>query len=117
MLSENSGVNRLYDATVNLQSELNQRCSVYEFAPDGGKTEAYLIKGENGKLTVVGGGPQKNAAELLAFISPYGTDIDKWYVYGEDDDNCGAMRSLVSEGSISVGNVYVINREEIRIGE
>ena len=113
----NSKINRLYDATVNLQTDLNSRCSVYEFAPGGAETEAYLIKGENGKITVVGGGSSGNADELAAFISAYGTDIDKWYVYGDDEDNSGAMRTLTSNGSVNVNNVYVINREEIKTGE
>ncbi len=110
----NSKINRLYDATVNLQEDLNRRCNIYEFAPDGGEAQGYLIKGENGKITFIGGGAAKNAEDLAAFISGYGTEIDKWYIYGDDEENAGAMRALTSNGSVTADKVYVITREEIR---
>ena len=109
----NRKINTLYDATVNLQEDMNRRCSIHEFIPQSGETEGYLIRGENGELTFVGGGSSENAAELAKFLLAYGSGIDKWYVYGSGEEDAGAMRTLTSEGVVSAGKVYVINREEL----
>ena len=109
----NSKINRLYDATVNLQSDMNKRCAIYEFTPDGGEAEGYLIKGSDGKLSFIGGGGAENAEALGEFLASYGTDIDKWYVYGDDDDNSGAMKQLLDSGSAGAKEVYVINRTKL----
>ena len=110
----NRKINTLYDATVNLQEDMNRRCSIHEFIPASGEVEGYLIRGENGELTFVGGGSSENADELGAFLLAYGSGIEKWYVYGSGEEDAGAMRTLTSEGVVSAGRVYVINREELK---
>ena len=110
----NSKINRLYDATVNLQKDMNGRCSIHEFIPQSGRTEGYLIKGENGELTFIGGGSSENAEELGRFLLSYGSSVDKWYVYGDTEEDAGAMREVTSEKMIDAGSIYVINREEIK---
>ena len=107
----NNKINKLYDATVNLQAELNGRCSMYEFSPEG-KVEGYLLRAGDGTLSFIGGGSEKNADELRDFLSKYGNSITNWYVYGDDDENSGAARTLISEGVVGVEGIYVINREE-----
>ena len=49
----NSKINRLYDATVNLQEDLNKRSSVYEQRSDDGSIEGFLIKGSDGNEYVI----------------------------------------------------------------
>lgn len=107
----NNKINKLYDATVNLQAELNGRCSMYEFAPEG-KVEGYLLRAGDGTLSFIGGGSEKNADELRDFLSKYGNSITNWYVYGNDDENSGAAKALILEGVVGVEGIYVINREE-----
>ncbi len=109
----NSKINRLYDATVNLQDDLNSRCSIYEFIPAGGETEGYLLRGSDGTLTFIGGGAAENADELETFIGRFGSEVERWYVYSDDEEGAGAMRALTSKGAVSAGKVYVMNREEI----
>lgn len=110
----NSKINKLYDATVNLQQDLYSRCSIYEFVPQTGRTEGYLVRTGNNQLTFIGGGSSENAEELEDFIKQYGTDITDWYVYADDEENAGAMHSLESGGQIVINAVYVIDRKEIK---
>ena len=109
----NNKINRLYAATVNLQEDMNGRCGIYEFRPDGNATEGYLIRESDGKITFIGGGGEQNADDLGRFIEKYGNTVETWYVYSDDDENAGAMKALVLEGVISPDNVYVTDRKEI----
>ncbi len=109
----NSKINRLYDATVNLQTDMNNRSSIYEFTDDGGNTAGYLIKNSDGKLAFVGGGAKDNAEALSRFFDRYGNTVSEWYVYGDDDENAGAMRELIYQAKINVEKVYVVDRKEI----
>lgn len=109
----NNKINRLYAATVNLQADMNGRCAIYEFRPGGNATEGYLIRESDGKLTFIGGGGEQNADELGRFLEEYGNTVETWYVYSDDDENAGAMKTLVSEGAISPDKVYVTDRKEI----
>ncbi len=109
----NSKINRLYAATVNLQDDMNRRCSMYEFAPEGKTAQGYLLQGSDGLITFVGGGSAENAEELSDFLAKYGSVVNTWYIYGDDDENAGAMKKLLSSGEVTADNVYVITREEI----
>lgn len=110
----NSKINRLYAATVNLQEDMNRRCSMYEFVPEGGGIEGYLLQGSDGLITFIGGGDSGNADELADFLARYGSVVDKWYVYGSSDKDCGAMKAVLSSGEVTAGNVYVITAEELK---
>ena len=110
----NNKINQLHEVTVSLQNEQNGKCSVYEFTGASGEIEGYLLKGSDGKVTFIGGGAADNAGSLKAFIEEHGTDIDTWYVYGEGDEDAGAMRELTSSGQVSCSRIYVMNREEIK---
>ncbi len=109
----NNKINKLYDATVNLQSDLGSRCSVYEFIPDSGASEGYLLRASDGTLTFVGGGAAANADALKDFLEKYGSDVEKWYAYGQDEAENGAMRQLIKSGQVSVGRSFVIETKEI----
>ncbi len=109
----NNKINRLYAATVNLQDDINSRCSIYEFKPDGGDTEGYLIREGDGTVTFIGGGGPDNTDSLRDFLSKYGNSVENWYTYGDDDDNAGAMHDLIEEQSVFVQNAYIIDRKEI----
>ncbi len=109
----NNKINKLYDATVNLQTDMNGRCSIYEFTTSGGEKAGYLIKGSDGTMTFVGGGPADNADELAEFLDRYGNEITQWYVYGDDDADSGAMNKLTESAKVNVGKIYVIDRKEI----
>lgn len=109
----NNKINRLYDATVNLQEDINGRCSVYEFTPDGGEVAGYLLKGSDGNVTFIGGGPADNSDMLKDFLARHGNDVRRWYVYGKDESDSGAMRELIESGYVDPDGIYVINREEI----
>lgn len=109
----NNKINRLYDATVNLQADMNSRCSVYEFAPDPGTSAGYLLRESDGTLTFIGGGPAGNADALGSFLDEYGKDIAKWYAYGDDEADSGAMRQLMTSQEVHVDRVYVIDAKEM----
>lgn len=109
----NSKINRLYDATVNLQEDLNSRVSVYEFVPSGDDAEGFLLRGSDGRLSFIGGGSSENTDELKAFLARYGNSIENWYIYDNDEENAGAVKELLSSKEIDIGKVYVIKREEM----
>lgn len=108
----NRKINDLYAATVNLQDDLNSRCSVYEFTPEGSDVAGYLLKGSDGSLTFIGGGDADNAGKLSEFLQKYGTDITNWYVYGQEEQECGALNEVMESSSINVENVYVLERKD-----
>lgn len=109
----NGKINRLYDVTVKLQDDMDNRCGLYEFSSSDGVIEGYLLKGSDGTLSFVGGGSSKNADKLGEFLADHGDAVTNWYVYGDDEENAGAMRALVSSGSVKAKNIYVIDRKEI----
>ncbi len=109
----NNKINKLYAATVNLQTDMNSRCSIYEFVPEGGVSAGYLIKGSDGTLVFIGGGGRENADELSVFFEKYGNNIDKWYIYGEDEENAGAMHELIDAGLVNAEKIYVTDAKEL----
>ncbi len=109
----NNKINKLYAATVNLQTDMNSRCSIYEFLPDGGESAGYLIKGSDGSLVFIGGGGRENADELSAFLEKYGNNITKWYVYGDDEENAGALYELTDAGLVNAEKMYVMDAKEL----
>lgn len=109
----NNKINRLYDATVNLETALNSRCSIYEFcAQEGADPTGYLIKDSNGRLTMIGGGGIDDTDEIYDFIIQYGNVIDTWYVYGDEDADRGAYDGCVIYKDLEIKNVYEIERKE-----
>ncbi|MCR5591867.1 MAG: hypothetical protein K6F73_10095 [Lachnospiraceae bacterium] len=109
----NNKINKLYDVTVSLERDMSGACAVFEYSGSGGKTDGYLLKTSDGKITFIGGGGAENANSLKAFLEGYSSTVDTWYVYSEEDDDAGAMRELTSSGAIKADRVYVIDRKEI----
>jgi len=109
----NSKINRLYDVTVRLQEDIESRCSVYEYISDDGEVSGYLLKGSDGNISFIGGGSSENASTLGEFIARYTDTVDVWYVYGDGEEESGAMKELVGSGKIEAGKVFVVNREEL----
>ncbi len=109
----NGKINSLYAATLNLQEDMNSRCAMYEFVGADGKVEGYLLRGSDGTLSFIGGGSSANADDLADFIGKYGTSVTKWYVYGEDEESAGAMRTLTSNGTVDAEKVFVISADEL----
>ena len=109
----NRKINSLYTTTVNLQNQVNDGCSVYEFTPaNGEQSEGYLVRQSDGSLVMVGGGAEDNGSSLYDFIAEYGTNISVWYLYASDKENSGAYDYCKRMG-ISVDKVYVLNVEEV----
>ena len=109
----NNKINTLYESTVSLQEDLNNRCAIYEFSPNGSTVEGYLIKGTDGSLTMIGGGKSEYGESLYDFINQYGDGLDNWYLYGIDEDNIGGYSYCALNSGMSVDNVYVLNRTDI----
>lgn len=108
----NNKINKLYEVTVLLQSEMDSECKMYEFAPNG-VNEGYVVKNSDGSITVIGGGSAENAQSLSEIIKKYGDVVDTWYVYGSDDKNIGAYRKCKDEKGITVNNVYELTRTDV----
>lgn len=108
----NNKINTLYDATVNLQNELNSSCRTYEYAANG-DVIAYVVKNTDGSVAVVGGGDGSNADGLCDFILKYSDSVKDWYVYGLDSDNYGALETCMNTKGLLVENIYVIERTDL----
>lgn len=109
----NRKINDLYAATVNLQDDMNSRCSVYEFTGSDGEVAGYLLKGSDGNLTMIGGGDISCADALSEFITKHGTSVSNWYIYSNSDEDTGALNAILSGNSINVDAVYLLGREDI----
>ena len=75
----NNKINTLYDATVNLQDEINSSCRTYEYAPNG-EIEAYVIKNTDGSISVVRTGEIVNESEFNDFVNKYGSEVKSDYI-------------------------------------
>lgn len=108
----NRKINSLYDATANMQVQLNSQCSIHEFITESGNCEGYLLKDSAGNLTMIGGGDAKDGEELYDFLEGYGTSLDAWYLYGNDESDNGAYKYCTENRGIEVGEVYVLERTD-----
>ena len=86
---------------------------MYEFIPEGKGVEGYLLQGSDGTISFIGGGSAENSEDLAEFLEKYGSVVNNWYVYGDSDEDSGAMNKILSSGQVMADNVYVITREEI----
>ncbi len=110
----NRKINSLYEATVNLQAQVNEGCSIYEFRSEGtGETEAYLIRQTNGSIILIGGGDKENAEALYDYIKGYSDKVDAWYLKSDKSGDTGAYTECISKG-IKVGNTYYLNIKEVK---
>lgn len=110
----NNKINSLHDSTANLQRDLDSRCSMYEFTTNSGKVEGYLMKGSDGSTTMIGGGSAENADALYSFLEEYGYSLTNWYLYDGEEENVGAYLVCTTEKGISVDNVYVLSRTQVK---
>lgn len=110
----NNKINSLYAVTVNLQSDIDSRCSIYPFvAHEGDDPTGYLLKDPDGRLVMFGGGGVDDTDEIYDFITRYGTEIESWYVYGDTDAERGAYDGCVEyKKDLVIKNVYTVVREE-----
>ena len=104
----NTKINTLYDATVMLENAANTKISVYELKEDDGSVTMTLMISPEGTVTVIDGAGKTNGTEAYELISKYADKVDKWYLYGEDDDSKGAYDFCVDQG-MKVENTYLIS--------
>lgn len=106
----NNKINTLYDATVNLQNEINSSCKTYEYAP-AGELEAYIIKNTDGSIAVIGGGNADDESALCDYIKSFGTVVDTWYLNGADAESQEAYNYCITSGGIEVKNVILAGED------
>ena len=104
----NSKINSLYDATVVLENAANTKMTVYEVKKDNGSVVMTLMISPDGTVTAVDGGGRENGDSCYELISKYTDNVDRWYVYGDDEENKGAYRHCKEMG-ITVDEVYLIS--------
>ncbi|MDO4188952.1 MAG: DUF6077 domain-containing protein [Lachnospiraceae bacterium] len=104
----NNKINSLYDATVMLEKAANTKMSVYEVTKDDGSIVMTLMISPEGTVIAVDGGGRENGDACYELISEYTDNVDKWYVYGDDEENKGAYRHCKEKG-ITVDEVYLIS--------
>ncbi len=80
----NSKINRLYDATVNLQKQMEEGSKLYEYTGDDGEVKGYLIKGSDGSVTYIGDESAQNDESVAAFIDRYAGSDRVYYIDMEE---------------------------------
>ena len=111
----NSKINSLHTATVGLQKSIDDKCGIYEFrADEEGDCAGFLLTMTDGSVCFYGGGPAGNGKALFEFIQRFGGNVDKWYLYSEEEDDKGAYDYCIEQG-LKVNNAYVMKGiEEVR---
>ncbi|MFT3982462.1 MAG: DUF6077 domain-containing protein [Lachnospiraceae bacterium] len=105
----NNKINSLHEATQNLQLSMDEKCSLYEFKPENSDAaEGYLIRQSDGTLVMIGGGSAENGALLYEFLTKYGAQLDKWYLYGDTKAEQGAYEYCVGEKGMQVDRTYYL---------
>ena len=104
----NNKINSLYEATVVLENAANTKMSVYELKGATGTVEMTINVSPEGSVTVYGGGREGNGTEAFELIKKYTDTVDKWYLYGKDEDNKGAYDFCIERGLI-VNETYLIS--------
>lgn len=108
----NRKINSLYDATVNLQQQVNEGTRIYEFVPsDSQETVAYILRQADGGLTVIGSGRASYGEELYDLISLYSSEVNAWYLRSDKEEDAGAYNVCIKKG-LEVRHTYYINVEE-----
>ncbi len=108
----NRKINSLYDATVNLQQQVNEGTRIYEFVPsDSQETVAYILRQADGGLTVIGSGKASYGEELYDLISLYSSEVNAWYLRNDKEEDAGAYNECIKKG-LEVRHTYYINVEE-----
>lgn len=112
----NNKINSLHNATQNLQIAMDEKCSIYEFKPEpSGEAEGYLLKQSDGRLVMIGGGTSENGEALYEFLTKYGAQLDKWYLYGKSEADMGAFDYCTGDREMEVGSVYYLTgMEEVK---
>ena len=112
----NNKINSLHNATQNLQLAMDEKCSIYEFKPEAGDEVAgYLLRQSDGRLVMIGGGAEENGEALYEFLTKYGAQLDKWYLYGESAADRGAYDYCTDGKGMEVGSVYYLTgMEEVK---
>lgn len=104
----NNKINSLYDATLQLEKAANTKMTVTEVTDDDGSVIMTLMVSPEGIVTAIGGGARENGDACYDAISKYTDNVDRWYVYGDDEENKGAYRECKEKG-ITVDEVYLIS--------
>ena len=107
----NNKINSLYDATVVLENAANTKMSVYELKGDDEDVLLTVMVSPEGTVTVVGGGSETEGVNTYEFIKKYTDKVDKWYLYGDDDENKGAYDFCKDKG-LKITETYVISGVE-----
>ena len=107
----NNKINSLYDATVVLENAANTKMSVYELKGDDEDVLLTVMVSPEGTVTVVGGGSETEGVNTYEFIKKYADKVDKWYLYGDDDENKGAYDFCKDKG-LKITETYVISGVE-----
>ena len=109
----NYKINNLYSATVALEEAARGKVSMYEYIPEGSDhAQATLMVSGDGNVSVYGGGAKENGQGLYEFITEHTLNVDRWYLYGHDDDNIGAFDYCRNLG-ITVDKCYYMELEEV----
>lgn len=112
----NSKINNLYNVTVSLEKATEDKVSLYEFKERGGDDViATLLVTGQGTTTLTGGGSAEYGQDLYDFVSQYTVRVDNWYIYGEDEENTGALYYCLNKGLI-VDKIYCLTGLE-QLGE
>ena len=109
----NNKINSLYNTTVNLQTQVNDNCTIHEFIPEeSGAVEAYLLVQSDGSVVVFDGGNEDYVEGLYDFVTEYGKTVTSWYVNGNSQGDMAGVDYCKDKG-LEVKKLYVLNVDEV----
>ena len=107
----NQKINSLYDATVLLENAANTKVTADELKASDGTVAVTITISPSGVATVYGSNKKVSVTDCYDLISKYTDKVDKWYLFGDDEDNRAAYDYCIENG-IKVVETYVISGVE-----
>lgn len=104
----NKKINSLYDATVLLENAANTKMAVYELKGNDGTVTLTLMVSPDGTVSAIGGGEKTNEVQSYEFIKKHSERIDRWYLYGDDEENT-CVYDYCKDKGIEIGEAFVIS--------
>lgn len=88
--------------------EATQSYTVWQLPNQGpAQMMSYVLRTRSGKIIVIDGGRDSDAAYLKDFIVARGGTVDMWFLTHVHDDHCGALITLLKEpGDLEIGALY-----------
>ena len=93
-------------------SNLFKGMELYQIEAKNSLNMSYVCITPSGKVIVIDGGYDKDAANLYSLVKQYTTHVDAWYISHFHSDHAKAVIEMINNYDIVIENLYADYRDE-----